>query len=434
MTTQETDDVWIGEDRLVTDNERGMRAVSLNTMIRILTTTVGGSRGTQVDTFLLTMPGFAQQHAVARRLGSRLHVPASVPAGDAKDIREAVCNVVNRWIELIPSDFGDETLKSNVRDSMQFATSFPECESLARSALMTIEMMSGSGVRGRRQEGAAPSATGDPASAATATTVDTTSSATPSCTSVLRRLRGIKVPEVARQMTVIDCELFSRITARHLIDTPSFQRRGGGDTNQSPVRTVIDRSNEVARWVPTEILDQETVNDRIKAVEFFAELADELLTLRNFNSAMAVMAGLNDSSIMRLKKTMCGLSKSARRSIQKVKDVTTSDMGFRALRRAMHGQETLPTIPFLGMPLTDITFILDGNPDPIQGMINWRRCQMLFTASTQALRFQRLPFPIRPNPSIIEALRALSPLLDEEGLYQRSLCVEPREDRQHDPK
>lgn len=61
--------------------------------------------------------------------------------------------------------------------------------------------------------------------------------------------------------------------------------------------------NQLAMWVIYEITKHESSKDRAAAISIFLQVAEELFELRDYNGLLAIMSGLNNSSISRLKKS-----------------------------------------------------------------------------------------------------------------------------------
>lgn len=62
-------------------------------------------------------------------------------------------------------------------------------------------------------------------------------------------------------------------------------------------------SNHVTRWVVSEIVSVKDLKPRAAMFERFIMLAHNLEKLNNFNGVKEILAGLQSSSIYRLKKT-----------------------------------------------------------------------------------------------------------------------------------
>jgi son of sevenless len=94
---------------------------------------------------------------------------------------------------------------------------------------------------------------------------------------------------------------------------------------------------------------------------------------------------------------------------------------------------TPPAIPFLGVYLTDLTFIEDGNQDflPDSHLINFdKRMKVYSLISNNVQRFQQVPFALHPVTLIQDYIRKLSEpkcpeIMSYEALGDLSLEREP---------
>ena len=79
---------------------------------------------------------------------------------------------------------------------------------------------------------------------------------------------------------------------------------------------------------------------------------------------------------------------------------------------------------FRGTYLTDITFIEDGNPDYVQGLINYRKREMVFSVIREIQQYQQQCYTY----DIVNIAYFLTELAsnNEEHLYDLSLIREPR--------
>ena len=89
-------------------------------------------------------------------------------------------------------------------------------------------------------------------------------------------------------------------------------------------------------------------------------------------------------------------------------------------------QPGLPAIPYLGVYLTDLTFIDDGNPSEYgDGMINFTKRQLVAGVLNEVLKYQQSQFDIKPEEPLFSFLKEF-PALDADALYKLSLTREPR--------
>eukprot|EP01130_Rhizamoeba_saxonica_P002924 TRINITY_DN1288_c0_g1_i1.p1 TRINITY_DN1288_c0_g1~~TRINITY_DN1288_c0_g1_i1.p1 ORF type:complete len:546 (-),score=101.47 TRINITY_DN1288_c0_g1_i1:24-1661(-) len=86
-----------------------------------------------------------------------------------------------------------------------------------------------------------------------------------------------------------------------------------------------------------------------------------------------------------------------------------------------------PFIPFIGVSLTDITFINVGNKDTTHGKVNTHKVHLLGKAIQFALQFRsQPPYRIAPDEELLnymEHLNSLLPDISDEDLYKKSKTV-----------
>lgn len=85
-------------------------------------------------------------------------------------------------------------------------------------------------------------------------------------------------------------------------------------------------------------------------------------------------------------------------------------------------------VPYLGVFLSDLTFIEDGNSDFVKGtdLINFEKCAMIAKVIRDIQQFQQLSYNFRPVFEIQNYLMKLDSLNEKEA-YELSLQCEPRE-------
>lgn len=71
------------------------------------------------------------------------------------------------------------------------------------------------------------------------------------------------------------------------------------------------------------------------------------------------------------------LSSQTKQTIEKLQNIVSSDGRFRNLRDALHRCDP-PCIPYLGMYLTDLSFIEEGTPNFTEdGLLNFSKMRMV---------------------------------------------------------
>jgi hypothetical protein len=107
--------------------------------------------------------------------------------------------------------------------------------------------------------------------------------------------------EIARQLTLVEFELFESIQARECLNQAWNQKN---QKTQAPnIFEMITRTNQVVNWVTYEIIKFEKVEQRKKAIQKFIKVARECKKLNNFNALLEIIGGLNSIGVHRLKKS-----------------------------------------------------------------------------------------------------------------------------------
>lgn len=112
---------------------------------------------------------------------------------------------------------------------------------------------------------------------------------------------------VANVIAVHDQSMLKNVSAREFL-FKSWTRDNFGELAPNILK-MTQYFNQIAMWVTYEITRYDTSKDRASALQFFLQVSQILLEMRDYNGLLAVMSGLNNSSISRLKKTfsVCGV-------------------------------------------------------------------------------------------------------------------------------
>lgn len=247
----------------------------------------------------------------------------------------------------------------------------------------------------------------------------------------LRRIRLLEIDptEWARQLTILESELYNNIQPLDCLNKAWSDKSSHTASN---IRTMIHASNKITSWVAESILSETDIKRRSSIMKHFILIADRCRSLQNFNSVMAILAGLNSSPVHRLKRTKDLLSARVQLILDKLKKLMSPLHNFAVYRRqlrSIHG----PCVPFLGMYLTDLTFIEDGNPNMLKShphLINLDKRLKAAQKIQEIQSYQQSPYTLTPVTELQDFLHyhlSGTEETDSEVLYQASLQLEPRE-------
>ena len=72
-----------------------------------------------------------------------------------------------------------------------------------------------------------------------------------------------------------------------------------------------------------------------------------------------------------------------------------------------------PCIPYLGMYLTDLTFIEDGHKDLLEGLINFVKRRQIAGVIREIQQYQQTPYFLQSVPVVKDFLKKVEPMPEE---------------------
>ncbi|XP_042634505.1 rap guanine nucleotide exchange factor 1-like isoform X4 [Cyprinus carpio] len=229
-------------------------------------------------------------------------------------------------------------------------------------------------------------------------------------------LHDFRSHEIADQLTLLDAELFYKIEIPEVLLWAKEQNE-----EKSPNLTQFtEHFNNMSYWVRSIIIQQEKAQDREKLLLKFIKIMKHLRKLNNFNSYLAILSALDSAPIRRLE-----WQKQTSEGLEEYCTLIDSSSSFRAYRAALAEVEP-PCIPYLGLILQDLTFVHLGNPDFIDGKVNFSKRWQQFNILDSMRRFQQVHYELKRNEDIVSFFNDFSDHLAEEALWELSLKIKPR--------
>ncbi|KAE8202836.1 hypothetical protein A4X06_0g2637 [Tilletia controversa] len=252
--------------------------------------------------------------------------------------------------------------------------------------------------------------------------------------------------ELARQITIMGSKLYCSIQPDELLNlhngskkAPANNAVGPANAPQSFIKGSSALATAISGWINETILAEDDVRKRVQLLKFFIKLGDRLYSLQNFDGLFAIHAALGSSQIDRLRQTWDALPTKYRALMEQQREAASFAKNWASYRARLR-TTVPPALPFLGLFLTDLTFISDGTskirPSPNAGgdrvVHNVDRYVKLSGVVTEVQRFQ-VPYTLLEVPEMQNFLRSvLANLPSSNGidsaneLYKRSKALEPR--------
>ncbi|KIW05407.1 uncharacterized protein PV09_03920 [Verruconis gallopava] len=249
--------------------------------------------------------------------------------------------------------------------------------------------------------------------------------------------------EIARQMTLIESKLFCSIRPEELLGLEWTKKH---DSRAVNVRAMSTLSTDLTNLVADTILQHEEPKKRALIIKQWVKICVKCLELANYDTLMAIVCSLNSSMVLRLKKTWDLVSAKTKARLDELKTIVDVSKNYAVLRQRLQNH-VAPCIPFVGIYLTDLTFVDVGNQTTRQlpgadgpdgqgkSVINFDKHTKTAKIIGQLQGFQ-VPYKLQPVPEMQEWMESQiqrvrnSEQANVQTFYRRSLLLEPRETNQ----
>lgn len=245
--------------------------------------------------------------------------------------------------------------------------------------------------------------------------------------------------ELARQFTLKVNHVFCSIMPEELLGCEWTKKSGSAAVN---VRQLSTLSTDLANLVADSILMVEDASKRAKTIKQWVKIAKACQDLNNYDSLLAIVCSLNSTTILRLKRTWEAISAKTKSTLASLNGIVDCSKNYSALRGVL-AETASPCLPFVGMYLTDLTFVDAGNPNTrtldidAEGKaitaINFDKHVKTARIISELQRFQ-VAYRLQEVPELQvwmqdQLLRVRSTEQGTSGntYYRRSLMLEPRE-------
>ncbi|OTA90618.1 hypothetical protein M434DRAFT_22859 [Hypoxylon sp. CO27-5] len=246
--------------------------------------------------------------------------------------------------------------------------------------------------------------------------------------------------EIARQLTLKQMGIFCSILPEELLGSQWMKKSGASSPN---VKAMSSFSTDLSNLVADTILQYPEVKKRAIVIKQWIKIAHQCLELNNYDGLMSIVCSLNNSVISRLRKTWELVSPKRREMLKSLQAVVEPANNNKVLRARLQGHVP-PCLPFLGMFLTDLTFVDIGNPATKQlpgsgsndnglTVINFDKHTRTAKIIGELQRFQ-IPYRLTEVPDMQEWIQAQVTRVKESdqgnvqvSYYRKSLLLEPRE-------
>jgi len=236
------------------------------------------------------------------------------------------------------------------------------------------------------------------------------------------------VIEVARQLCLYEQTIYQTIHPKEALNQNWNKHK-----DKAPnLLKMIAFFNRVSKWVSTQVCLRENFKERVKLIIKFMHLTIQLRQYNNFDCMQAVLSGLNNASVFRMKASWAKIQKEKlytqwRTMASEITDTTNNSYNYR--QAVSHADP--PIIPYLGVYLTDLTFTEDGNSnylkvqDGREDIVNFEKMRRVAVLIKDICTYQQTPYNFEKVPLIYDFFAGDLPFEDDNSLFRRSRVLEP---------
>eukprot|EP01135_Chromosphaera_perkinsii_P002147 Nk52_evm81s217 gene=Nk52_evmTU81s217 len=236
--------------------------------------------------------------------------------------------------------------------------------------------------------------------------------------------------KIAEHLTVIDFTLFSQIQPEECLHQAWVLNE-----KQAPnIVAVTSRFNRVSAWVILMVMTGTNPSDRAALISGFLTLAGKLKDLHNFTGVLEIVSGLGSAPISRLYKSWEKVKKDKVALFEELKGLMSPAQSYKHYRHYIEGLKR-PCIPYIGVYLSDLTFIEEGNTDLIEYpedksnlvLVHFEKFRLISRVIYDMRRYIDVAYEFDCDEEYMKELMSIHvPEVDETILYDISMFYEPR--------
>lgn len=219
--------------------------------------------------------------------------------------------------------------------------------------------------------------------------------------------------ELARQITLFNHKQYLSIRNEEFLknnfNNPKTSRK---------LSKLGDFFNMISLWIGTEITLTLNLKKRVAVIQQFIQLGSELKRIKNWHAFLAVITGLTQFPVSRLKQTWKQVPSQAIANFEKLQEFATPIGNFKNLR-PLHDMEGGILCPVIF--LKDITLINEGNTDFVKDYVNIHKIEILGTYLWKFNQLRSNTFDFCEVESIQKFLELLCDVTPDEVRHRTEL-------------
>ncbi|XP_077940398.1 rap guanine nucleotide exchange factor-like 1 [Gasterosteus aculeatus] len=243
------------------------------------------------------------------------------------------------------------------------------------------------------------------------------------------KLHDMSAEEVANQLVAFDWELFSCV---HEVEFVCYVFHGE-QSRWRPLNLelVLQRCSEVQHWVATEILQCQSLPKRVQLLRKFIKIAALCKQQQDLLSFLAVVLGLDNPAVSRLRLTWEGLPGKFRKQFQQFESVADPSRNHKSYRDLITSLRP-PLIPFTPLLLKDLTFLHESCKTFHGELVNFEKMHKVadMVRIIRRYRSSQLAMDTETSPPHLQTkayVRQLQVIDNQNLLFDMSCKLEPKD-------
>eukprot|EP01125_Pyxidicula_operculata_P001244 TRINITY_DN1115_c2_g1_i2.p1 TRINITY_DN1115_c2_g1~~TRINITY_DN1115_c2_g1_i2.p1 ORF type:complete len:1268 (-),score=402.69 TRINITY_DN1115_c2_g1_i2:241-4044(-) len=233
--------------------------------------------------------------------------------------------------------------------------------------------------------------------------------------------------EIARQLTLVQVGLYYKLPFEEFVGQKWTKTDLSGDTPN--IVNCIQRFNRISGWSTEYVLNWSTPQQRGYILSKLIDIAYECVKLKNFETVVQIVSGIENAAISRLKLTWQHVSPQSQQKLKDLRELFTPVDNWRVYRNELNNTQP-PAIPYLGLYLQRLIFTEDGNPTFMapHSLVNWNKCNIISSMLSEIFKYQQSVYHFTAIPQIT-ALFSFEEYVgkSDKELFTISLQIETKE-------
>lgn len=211
-------------------------------------------------------------------------------------------------------------------------------------------------------------------------------------------LPQLSIDDIVHEIISQEYSLFSKVHPAEFLSLAWSTKHKHGKA--PTIARLIEIFNWVTTWISTRILMGTTPEARSSLIEFFINVGMRMKELNNLNGVKEIESALNSTPIARLHQSWALVSKQAMDNFTQMTELMDCFQNFKTYRQYLSQIDpSVPCLPYIGLLLTDVTFICEGNSPRVDAnLINVNYVKLLGVTLGEITRYQRVKYQL-PTPA-----------------------------------